>query len=223
MNPVILIPARLGSTRFPNKMLVDMGGKPLIRRVYDECVKTGFVTFVLTDSQQIADVVPSHLTPEECENGTARCSWWIQNEVQAFSKIINVQGDMPDIRADMIMRIAAMLNKGAPVATLYADMPKEQQDDPSSVKMIHNGKKAKWFGRGITGYGDWHLGIYGYQRQELHKYNFLRKYNEEDIEKLEQLRWLQNDIDITVDKVEFSGTEINTQEDLFKWQSTQTN
>lgn len=223
MDPVVLIPARLASSRFPEKMLADVGGEPLIKRVYNECVKTGYKTIVLTDSNKIADVVPSVMTPESCQNGTERCNWYINNVANPYGHIVNVQGDMPDVRAEMIIRVAAMLQNGADVSTLYTDMPEEQQNDPSSVKLVHNDRTARWFCRGITGYGDWHLGIYGYKRNALSIYSRLKQYKEEDIEKLEQLRWLQNEINIRVSHVEFNGTEINTQEDLFKWQSTQTN
>jgi 3-deoxy-manno-octulosonate cytidylyltransferase (CMP-KDO synthetase) len=97
-------------------------------------------------------------------------------------------------------------------------MSNEQRSDPNSVKIIHNGRTAKWFGRGITGYGDHHLGVYGYKNYLLNSYSSLKVYPEEQIERLEQLRWIQNNVTIGVVEVEFNGIEINTKEDLDKWQ-----
>ena len=96
-------------------------------------------------------------------------------------------------------------------------MSEDERSNPHNVKVIHNGKIARWFGRGFTGYGDWHLGVYGYTRQSLLDYMHLRVYNEENVEKLEQLRWLQNNYEVGVTQVEFNGLEINTPEDLKEW------
>ena len=71
-------------------------------------------------------------------------------------------------------------------------MPKEKQNDPSTVKMVRAGDQALWFGRGLTGYGEWHLGVYGYKRNALDVYRNLVVSQEEDVEKLEQLRWLKS-------------------------------
>ena len=69
----------------------------------------------------------------------------------------------------------------------------------------------------MTGYGDWHLGIYGYQREALQSYSDLIGTREEQVEQLEQLRWLKNGWDISVHPVIFNGIEINTPEDARKW------
>jgi 3-deoxy-manno-octulosonate cytidylyltransferase (CMP-KDO synthetase) len=69
-------------------------------------------------------------------------------------------------------------------------------------------------------YGDRHLGIYGYNRIAKSYYNVSKKFVEEDIEKLEQLRWIQNGIKVGVVEVEFNGIEINTPEDLELWEKT---
>ena len=75
MTTAIVIPARLKSTRFPDKMLLDFHGKPLIRRVFDICQTFGYDTYVLTDSKKIADVITKFnviMTSEDCTNGTDR-------------------------------------------------------------------------------------------------------------------------------------------------------
>ena len=96
-------------------------------------------------------------------------------------------------------------------------MPKEKQDDPSTVKMVRAGDQALWFGRGLTGYGEWHLGVYGYKRNALDMYPTLEISQEEDVEKLEQLRWLKSGWQIGCLSVQYNGMEINTPEDLEEW------
>jgi len=83
--------------------------------------------------------------------------------------------------------------------------------------MVRAGDQALWFGRGMTGYGDWHLGVYGYRRNSLEMYPNLIIEREEEIEKLEQLRWLKNGWQIGCLSVYYKGIEINTPEDAEKW------
>ena len=218
MKTVILIPARLASTRFPEKMLQPLFDKPLIKHVYDKCKKSGYDTFVLTDSKKIASIIPDAVLTGPAENGTERCSWYVNNvsESQKYNYFINVQGDMPDITLDIIDKCKQNLERHN-VSTVYTSMPKEKQNDPNSVKMIRADDKALWFGRGMTGYGDWHLGVYGYTRHALGIYTNLQFTQEEKIEQLEQLRWLKNGWQIGCLNVQYNGTEINTPEDLQEW------
>lgn len=217
---VILIPARHGSTRFPGKPLVELNGVPMIKRVYDICKSTGIDTFVLTDDQQIYNVIGPNciIDHEEYDNGTERCAGAINKfEVLAdYKRIVNVQGDMPDVTLQIIERAFEWL-KHYPISTVFTDMPEEMQSDPSSVKLIRAGDQCLWFGRGLTGYGDWHLGVYGYKRHALNMYRNLPIEKEEKIEKLEQLRWLKSGWQIGCSSVYFNGTEINTPEDLKIW------
>ena len=108
----ILIPARYGSTRYPGKPLVDLGGTPMIQRVFDTCWNAGFDTYVLTDDQRIADLVPSnrvYIDKEDYANGTERCAGSIEARVfDEYDNFINVQGDMPDVTLDIIKQ--AMLS-----------------------------------------------------------------------------------------------------------------
>jgi 3-deoxy-manno-octulosonate cytidylyltransferase (CMP-KDO synthetase) len=216
MNTAILIPARLDSTRFPNKMLAELDGVPLIQRVYEKCKQSGLSTYVVTPDEQIKDLIGKDtILVGDAENGTARCA--LAADYVNYEYFINVQGDMPDITSDIILKVNELLNE-YDVVTPYTKMSNEQRSDPNSVKIIHNGRTAKWFGRGITGYGDHHLGVYGYKNYLLNSYSSLKVYPEEEIERLEQLRWIQNDVKIGVVEVEFNGIEINTKEDLDKWQ-----
>ena len=214
MNTAILIPARLKSKRFANKMLVDVGGKPLIKRVFDICNETDYNTYVVTDSEEIAKLVPNFIMTGDASNGTERCA--MAAKTLNYDQYVNVQGDMPDVTPKMIYDVVKYL-RYYPIATLFADMPKIQQNEPSTVKMVRAGDQALWFGRGMTGYGDWHLGIYAYRSSALNLYPNLEITEEEQIEKLEQLRWLKSGWQIGCTRVDFTGIEINTPEDLAKW------
>jgi 3-deoxy-manno-octulosonate cytidylyltransferase (CMP-KDO synthetase) len=217
MNTAIVIPARLASTRFPNKMLAELNGVPLIQHVFNRCKETELPTYVVTPDEEIVKVIGKENTilVGDAENGTARCA--LAADYVNYEYFINVQGDMPDITSDIILKVNELLNE-YDVVTPYTKMSNEQRSDPNSVKIIHNGRTAKWFGRGITGYGDHHLGVYGYKNYLLNSYSSLKVYPEEQIERLEQLRWIQNNVTIGVVEVEFNGIEINTKEDLDKWQ-----
>ena len=96
-------------------------------------------------------------------------------------------------------------------------MPEEIQNEPNSVKMVRAGDQALWFGRGMTGYGEWHLGIYGYRKNALQMYPSMQVEKEETIEQLEQLRWLKNGWQIGCSSVYFNGVEINSPEDVDEW------
>jgi 3-deoxy-manno-octulosonate cytidylyltransferase (CMP-KDO synthetase) len=221
----ILIPARFNSTRFPGKPLVDLGGVTMIRRVYNACKASGLPTYVLTDDMRIFEEFGPRICwidqDQEYENGTARCAGAVSNDMFTkylghYEQFINVQGDMPDVTLKMIETTKWHLQHYN-ITTMAAKMPKEQQEDPNTVKLIRAADKALWFGRGMTGYGDWHLGIYGYTRNALKLYNTLAIPQEEHIESLEQLRWLKSGWDIGVLLTEFNGIEINTPQDAERW------
>ncbi len=218
MTTAILIPARLASTRFPNKMLADLNGIPLIKHVYEKCAATGLDTYVLTDSKLIASVVPKDavvMTSVEHTNGTSRCMEAIGNPLE-YDWYVNVQGDMPDITEDIIFAVRDELQY-SDVSTAYTTMEEADRADPNVVKMIHSRDRAHWFLRAPLSYGDRHLGVYGYTRMSKSIYTVTKKFIEEDIEKLEQLRWIQNGIKLGTVEVDFNGIEINTVQDLEQW------
>ena len=219
MTTAILIPARYASTRFPGKMMSKLNGVPLVEHVFNRCAATGLDTYILTDHQDIYDYMGADkcIMTQEADNGTERCMQVI-DEVLNYDRYINVQGDMPDITEDIIRAVEVELER-SDVATAYTPMDLDLRNDPNSVKMIHSRGRAHWFLRASLTYGDHHLGVYGYNREAKAMYNASKKFVEEDIEKLEQLRWIQNGQKIGVVEVEFDGIEINTPEDLEKWQT----
>jgi len=224
----ILIPARYGSTRYPAKPLAMLNGKTMIQRVAERCKATGIDTYVLTDNKTIAQAAQSsgvdfYIDSEDYANGTERCCGAIRSrKFDDYDQFINVQGDMPDVTNELIEK-AAMGLKYYPVSTVFTSMPEDKQNDPSTVKMIRTGDQALWFGRGITGYGDWHLGVYGYRKNALEMYSSLDIPKEERIEQLEQLRWLKNSWQIGCFSVYFNGIEINSPEDAEEWQKKNLN
>ena len=216
----ILIPARYGSTRFPGKPLAMLNGVPMIKRVYDACIASKIPTYVLTDHQDIYNVIGPNciMDHDNYENGTERCAGAVSKSalLDQYDQFVNVQGDMPDVTLQMIERCVEWLQY-YPVSTVFATMPEEIQNEPNSVKMVRAGDQALWFGRGMTGYGEWHLGIYGYRRNALKLYPSLEITQEETIEQLEQLRWLKSGWQIGCSSVYFNGVEINSPEDIETW------
>ncbi len=223
----ILIPARYGSTRYPGKPLCMLDGVPMIKRVFDVCKSTGLDTYVLTDDMRIFNLFGTRESwidqTEDFANGTERCAAAATDKdfvqyLGDYDQFINVQGDMPDVTVEMIETTQKQLNQYK-VSTVCTMMPEEKQNDPHTVKLVRGAGKCLWFGRGMTGYGDWHLGIYGYRREALQAYPNLIGTREEQVEQLEQLRWLKNGWQIGCSSVQFNGIEINTPEDAEKWNS----
>ena len=219
MTTAILIPARYESTRFPGKVMAKLNGVPMIEHIYNKCAATGLDTYVLTDNQEVYNYLGANkcLWTTEAENGTERCMQVI-DEVLDYDRYINVQGDMPDITESIIRKVEDELQR-SDVSSCYTQMNFNDRLNPNSVKVIHSRGRAHWFLRASLMYGDHHLGIYGYNREAKIMYTASTKFPEEDIEKLEQLRWIQNDIRLGLVEVEFDGIEINTPEDLEKWQT----
>ena len=217
----ILIPARYGSTRFPGKPLCMLDGVPMIRRVYDACIASNLPTYVLTDNQEIYNLMGAGkciMDLEDYENGTERCAGAVaMRTLDEFDYFVNVQGDMPDVTVEMIEKCVSSLMH-YPVSTVFAKMSEEEQNNPNSVKMIRAGDQALWFGRGMTGYGEWHLGVYGYRKNALQCYSNMQVEKEERVENLEQLRWLKSGWQVGCLSVYFNGVEINSPEDVDTWQ-----
>jgi len=199
-----------------------LDGIPMIKRVYDACIASKIPTYVLTDDVRIASVFQNTsviIDDKDYANGTERCAGASTIDyMQKYDQFINIQGDMPDVTTDMILRVQEIIGQSG-VATAYTDLKtKDLQFDANTVKMVHNNVYAHWFGRGIA-WGSQHLGIYGYSKQKLLAYTNTKPDTYEELEELEQLRWLSLQLatKIAVRKVEFDGIEINTPEDAEEW------
>tara|TARA_R110002012_G_scaffold49259_4_gene127491 strand:+ start:241 stop:891 length:651 start_codon:yes stop_codon:yes gene_type:complete len=212
MKIAIVIPARLNSKRLHQKMLIKFKGEPLIKRMFDKVRTMGYDTYVVTDSNTIANTIPVRwlLKTSEADNGTHRISK-VANSLSKYDFIVNIQGDMIDIDAWTLKPIFGECRKYCDwdILTAYTEGAK-----PDDVKVIHNYGKALWFTRSDIGYGDRHLGIYVYKPRILQVYDlFEDKYPQEDLEQNRILGYYK----FNVIKTEYEGIEINTQEDIDSW------
>lgn len=228
MKTAIVIPARIESTRFPEKMLAQVTKEHnLIQRVHHWCCcfhDTEDV-YIATDSKRVAALFPDNsiMTSPECSNGTERISEAVVNsdKLSKYDSFVNVQGDMIDVPAVIDEVIDGLHHYD--VNTVFTDLSPDRRDDPNSVKVTGHRGRAHYFARGLSGYGYHHLGIYGYRRRALHLYPVLDVTEPELVESLEQLRWIHNNIPVGMVYTDTHADEINTPEDLKRWQSTHQN
>ena len=233
-NIVIAIPARFGSSRFPGKVTALLAGKPVIRHVYEACVKANLGRIVIaTESPRVvaacmqfgANVV---MTPESCQSGTDRIYHATENCTEDF--IINVQGDEPFIDPQTIVKIAVLLRQDptCDIATAVTPTTDDTKiDNPNCVKAVLGKEmQALYFSRSRIPFKRnpspenkdfiyWHhCGIYGYRKEALKRFVSLPQSPLEKMEKLEQLRALENGFKIRCIQIKPSGPAIDTEDDL---------
>jgi 3-deoxy-manno-octulosonate cytidylyltransferase (CMP-KDO synthetase) len=227
------IPARLGSTRFANKVLANDTGKFLIQHTYERAMQAKCLDKILiaADDQIVLDAcksfgAPCVMTSVNHQSGTDRIAEAVQNLDTDI--IINLQADEPEIDPANIDYLAKLLieNKDCPMATLAAEFSsKTQVVNPNIVKVICDEKGfAIYFSRSVIPYDREsggvgnvknylrHLGIYAYRKDFILKITKLPQSRLEKIEKLEQLRALENGFKILVGKVTHTCDGIDTQE-----------
>ena len=233
MKAAAIIPARLGSTRFPEKPLAMLGGKCLITRVWEAVVATELFdeVIVATDSKRILDVVlaaggKAQMTSSEHPSGSDRVAE-VASGLEA-DIIVNVQGDEPFITADVLKPLLdSFLDDAVQMASLMTPiLDAEQLDDPGIVKVVTDAAgKALYFSRslipfdrdGSSGYNYMrHIGVYAWRRETLLRFVSLGMGRLERVEKLEQLRALENGIAIRMVETDYQGIGIDTPEDLEK-------
>lgn len=229
-----VIPSRYNSSRFPGKPLVDIGGKSMIRRVYEQATKSSLLNslIVATDDKRIFDHVTEFggkvmMTSTNHQNGTERCAealGWIEEE---FDFVINIQGDEPFISPGQIDLLASNLDPSIELATLVKkEMDKSLFQDPNTIKVVFDQKsQAQYFSRSAIPFckneADYkgfykHIGIYAYRVDILRKIVELKPSSQELTESLEQLRWLENGFGINVFETSENSESIDTPEDLGK-------
>ena len=225
----VIIPARLGSSRLPNKPLKDIDGKTLIQRVVDQAKKSNAKSVhVATDSNQIIDHcvqigANAILTKVHHHTGTDRLSE--SCEILKFKSdelIINVQGDEPFIDPKDIDNLAVLADsRAANMVTLYTDLIKDEVVDRNVVKLwIKCQDKVEDFSRNAThlepSMAKKHLGIYGYKVDFLHTFVEWKQSKNEIDRDLEQMRAMDNNIKIKLVKVKEIPPSVDTPEDLKK-------
>ena len=232
-----IIPARYASSRFPGKPLVDIAGKSMIQRVYEQAKKCKDLTEVIvaTDDKRIFDhVVGFHgmvvMTSADHQSGTDRCAEVALNHPE-YDVVVNIQGDEPSIEPEQISKLAVCFNNpDTQIATLIKKVQNEQElFNPNSPKVvINNRSEAIYFSRVPLPYirgqeqQNWlqqhtyfkHIGIYGYRADILQQITRLPVSPLEKAESLEQLRWIENGYQIKVAETEFETFAVDTPEDL---------
>lgn len=231
---VVVIPSRMASTRLPGKPLRKIAGVPMILRVAENCLKSvADRVIVATDAKEILEAcegfegLESTMTADDIQSGTdrvARVAKFVEDDI-----IINVQGDEPFIDPELINELIKDLSENPQVlmntaACTFAEG--EDVKDPNCVKVVldKNGF-ALYFSRlpipydrdgkgGVTYYK--HIGIYGFRKSWLMQFAKLEQTELEDIEKLEQLRALENGVSIKVIKTDYKPVSVDTEEDLVK-------
>ena len=235
-NTIIIIPARMASTRLPEKPLADIHGKPMIVHVWERAVEAGVGdVLVACDDVRIQKAVEAAggkavLTRPDHPSGSDRI-WEAYTHADLTGKyhyIINVQGDLPTLDPRLVREVAALLaNPAVDIGTLAAEIrDEEEKRDPAVVKPVvafHNAGhigRALYFTRCSAPSGEGalyhHIGIYAYRRDSLRRFVSLPPSPLELREKLEQLRALEHDMRIELAVVDTVPLGVDTAEHLEK-------
>ncbi|MGE5354440.1 MAG: 3-deoxy-manno-octulosonate cytidylyltransferase [Acidobacteriota bacterium] len=234
-----IIPARFASTRLMGKPLADIGGKPMIQHTYESSQKSKMLheVIIATDDEKVAQVARDFgarviLTPKDIATGSDRIAYVAQNMPHA-DIIVNIQGDEPFIQGRMIDEAIEPLffDSSVNVSTLAKKITTvEELESPSIPKVVfdyHN--FALYFSRSPIPFvrdarshleslrlADIykHIGLYVYRRDALLKFTSLPPTDLERIEKLEQLRMLENGFKIKIVVTELESLSVDTPEDL---------
>jgi len=233
---VIIIPARLNSSRFANKILVDILGYPMVIKTALQ-VSTLDKVIIATDSQEVISLAQKYgfdaiMTSINHNSGTDRINEAVNIlNVNDEEIIINVQADEPFIEQSVIESVINRVQEikdqeNTLITSCYKQISSEEADDPNLVKVVLNeANEAVYFSRAKIPYHRehsntssyfGHLGIYGFTKKSLNKFCSLNSSKLENIEKLEQLRAIDNGYKISMIEVESKSFGIDTQEDLNK-------
>ncbi|MFD2871136.1 3-deoxy-manno-octulosonate cytidylyltransferase [Mucilaginibacter ximonensis] len=234
-----IIPARYASSRFPGKPLVDIGGKSMIRRVYEQAKKCNHLAEVIvaTDDNRIYKHVVDFgglavMTSADHQSGTDRCAEVAAAHPQ-YNVVINIQGDEPYIDPEQISKLATCFDSPeVELATLVKRVKDVQElHNPNTPKVVVTKlNEAAYFSRSAIPHirgeegQNWlefypyfkHIGIYGYRADVLQQITKLPISSLEKAEALEQLRWIENGYRIKVAETDLETYAVDTPEDLLK-------
>jgi 3-deoxy-manno-octulosonate cytidylyltransferase (CMP-KDO synthetase) len=231
-----IIPARYGSTRFPGKPLIEINGKSMIRRVIDQAKKCSSLAevWVATDDERIFNHVVEYgckafYTSEDCNSGTERICELLPNIEGQFDFVLNIQGDEPFVHVESLEELSnALIASKTDIATLAVQLENsEEANDSNRVKVVFSTSgRALYFSRSTIPFARngepnyfKHLGVYAYTTNALQQINHLKPSPLELTESLEQLRWLEHDLSISVVVTSHDSTGIDTPADLLKYQA----
>ena len=240
MKKVVIIPARLNSSRLPNKVLLDLRGKTVVQRVFEQCKKAQNIddVYIATDSLEVKENCQKFtkniiMTKSSHQSGTDRIAEAVANI--ECDVVVNVQGDEPFIDPVLIEKIAnEFANKDVKMASAMHQLKMvDDLKNPNVVKVvIDNQNNALYFSRAMIPYSRdgikdlmdlsyipqsltfyRHLGIYAYTKDFLLTYAMLPESYLEQVEKLEQLRVLENGYKIRMVETEHNSIGIDSIED----------
>jgi 3-deoxy-manno-octulosonate cytidylyltransferase (CMP-KDO synthetase) len=234
MNNLIIIPARLESTRLPNKPLADIKGLPMVIHVLNKGLESSCGdVIVATSNIEIYDVVRSFgekaiMTNPDHPSGSDRIfeALNIFDPDKQYKNIVNLQGDLPTIDPYLIKLTFQLIenNQNADISTLGGSINDEDElANPNVVKAyvekVDQTLYAKDFVRSPKGYNKeklfHHLGVYGYKRRSLEKFIKTKQSKREQDLKLEQLRALDNGMSIVIDLINKIPIGVDTEDDLY--------
>jgi 3-deoxy-manno-octulosonate cytidylyltransferase (CMP-KDO synthetase) len=234
-----IIPARYGSSRFPGKPLIEILGKSMIQRVYEQVKKSTTLTDVVvaTDDERIFNHVINFggkvvYTDENHPSGTDRCFEALSQINSSIDYVINIQGDEPFIDPSQIDLITQVCYGETELATLMIKVDSQEVlFDSGEVKItLNKNQEALYFSRMVIPFlkgkpqNEWHLnhpyyrhvGMYAYRKDILENISKLKPSALEQSESLEQLRWLENGYKIKCVLTDFDSHCIDTPEDIEK-------
>lgn len=236
MKTIAVIPARYASTRFPAKLMQDLGGKTVILRTYEAAVNTNLFddVFVVTDSDLIFDEIVSNggkaiKSIKEHESGSDRIAEAVAN--MDVDIVINVQGDEPFINKEPLQKVIEIFKndeaRQVDLASLMREITDESEiNNPNNVKVVvDQAGFALYFSRSVIPYPRdknagvryfQHIGIYAFRKQAIMDFYSLPMKSLEASEKLEQLRYLEFGKRIKMVETSHVGIGIDTPEDLEK-------
>jgi 3-deoxy-manno-octulosonate cytidylyltransferase (CMP-KDO synthetase) len=239
MKAVAIIPARIASTRLPRKILREIAGQTMLQRVYEAakgCKQLSDV-IVATDSPEIMEVCQKHgwraqLTSDRHKSGTDRVHEVATgfSDKDAIDVFVNVQGDEPLARPEHIdALLGPMHNAKVAVSTVMTPCPQADIANPNAVKVVVNKQgRALYFSRSTIPFDRdktasfrymKHLGFYAYRKSAIDTFVLLPESDLERSERLEQLRFLENGIDIHVAETPFDTIGVDTEDDLKRVES----
>jgi 3-deoxy-manno-octulosonate cytidylyltransferase (CMP-KDO synthetase) len=230
-----IIPARLGSTRLAGKVLRELAGRPMIEWVWRAAMDSKLMDPVLvaTDAEQVAEVcrglgIPVRMTSADCASGSDRVRQ-VATHLDA-DIYVNIQGDEPTLTPDFFPPLLTLFDRPeVQVTTLAVRCLADEIANPNAVKVVTaRDGRALYFSRaaipfdrdnaGFAGYRK-HLGIYAYRKTALERFASLPPSRIEQVECLEQLRLLDNGIDIYVAPAPADTIGVDTEEDLLRAQA----
>lgn len=236
MRAIALIPARLGATRFPKKLLAEIKGKTVIRRTYESAVNTGLFdeVVVVTDSDEIREEIEKYggkavMSKGTYESGTDRIAE-IAMDMDA-DVFVNVQGDEPFVQKQPLEVLLDVFKgeagAGVQVASLVQELKeKEFIEDPNYVKVaLDLNQNALFFSRSVIPYPRnqeiatiWyeHIGVYAFRKKALMDFTTWPMTPLESAEKIECLRFLEHGVPMKMVVTNYMGVEIDTPEDLVR-------